>query len=233
MGAYRKYVHWLDDQEFAQAQERLAKAKIRARPARKAVCLPLAADVDAEYVEADAWLRYSLCRRQMSWHAGSQWAGKTLLVTSAPIEGLEAHSVISQVKFKPPSLPNAEELKQLAGQESYLAAAPSAWQNPGPEDREQTERWQKVMGLGHVPFEELFVSHCANHANFIEPRFFVDNGEGPVPYSIARTPKACSACLELYGIIGDQHHRKLVTPCPGAVVFARMAANRYYEVVKL
>ena len=33
-------------------------------------------------------------------------------------------------------------------------------------------------------------------------------------------------------IIGSQFKKKLVVPCPGAVLFAGMAPNRYYEVVQ-
>lgn len=41
----------------------------------------------------------------------------------------------------------------------------------------------------------------------------------------------CSACLEFFNIIGSRLVKKLVVPGPGAVLFAGMAPNRYYEVV--
>jgi hypothetical protein len=83
-----------------------------------------------------------------------------------------------------------------------------------------------------VSFADLFAWHCANHANFIEPIYYLETDQGPAPYSIARTKFVCSACLELFNIIGADWKRKLVVPCPGAALFAGMATNRYYEVVQ-
>jgi hypothetical protein len=54
----------------------------------------------------------------------------------------------------------------------------------------------------------------------------------PVPYSIDKTSQICSACLEYFNIIGANFSKKYLVPCPGAVLFCGMAANRYYEVLR-
>ena len=77
------------------------------------------------------------------------------------------------------------------------------------------------MGLQGMTFEELFVGHCANHANFIEPAYQVLEEGRPVPYSLGKTRTVCSACLEFYNIIGSSFQKKYVVPCPGAVLFCR------------
>ena len=97
----------------------------------------------------------------------------------------------------------------------------------------------KVMGLQGMTFEELFVGHCANHANFIEPAYQVLEEDRPVPYSLGKTRTVCSACLEFYNIIGSPLSKKnmwfpargRMVPCPGAVLFAGMVPNHYYEVI--
>jgi hypothetical protein len=114
---------------------------------------------------------------------------------------------------------------------SYREARPEEWENIGAVDREEQARWLKVMGLQGLTFEELFVSHCANHANFIEPAYQVLEEGLPVPYSLGKTRTVCSACLEFYNIIGSVFPKKYVVPCPGAVLFAGMVPNHYYEVV--
>lgn len=233
MAAYEKYVYWLAEDRFLRLRERREKQGLPLQPARKAVCLPLSAKQEAGYVPAGGWEGYSLCRRQMTWQADSPWAGLTLVVSSLPLEEEEPLWRIRRVKFKPPSLPNRQEMAALVQRDSYQRLRPDKWQHLDEDDQQQMMRWQKVMGLGHVPFEELFLSHCANHANFIEPAYGIENGGGMAPYSIARTRQVCSACLEMYGVIGWEHQRKLVTPCPGAVAFAGLAPNRYYEVTKL
>lgn len=232
MAAYKKYVYWLPQDRFERLRTLWAKQGLEPQAARKAVCLPLSAKQEVGYVPADGWQAYSLCRRQMSWQADSPWAGLTLVVSSRPLEGADPAWLIQKVKFKPPALPERSDMAALVQRPSYQRLRPQRWQHPTEEDRRETLRWQKVMGLGHLPFEELFLAHCANHANFIEPEYYVDNGHGKAPYSIGRTSRVCSACLELYGIIGYEHQRKLVIPCPGAVAFAGLASNRYYEVTK-
>lgn len=232
MASYLKHVYWLDPDEFVQWHARLSAQGREPKRAAKAMCLPLSPRVEVGYVPADGWEDYGLCRRQGSWYKASPLAGKTLLVSNRPIEGLRPDWIIRRVKFKPPKLPNAQDMAEMVARDSYANLRPEAWQNPAPEERAQTTRWQKVMGLGHKPFEELFLGHCANHANFIEPLYSVEQDGIRAPYSIARTKEVCSACLELYGIVGAQHDRMLVTPCPGAAAFASMAVNRYYEVSK-
>ena len=86
------------------------------------------------------------------------------------------------------------------------------------------------MGIHGQSYEELFITHCANHANFIEPEYYLKDEE-PIPYSLGKTTHICSACLEFFNIIGSKWKKKLVVPCPGAVLFAGLAPNRYYEVI--
>ena len=59
-----------------------------------------------------------------------------------------------------------------------------------------------------------------------------ENGE-TVPYSIDLSERLCSCCLELYNVLGRKFRKKLVRPCLGALFFARMERDRYYEVIAL
>jgi hypothetical protein len=47
---------------------------------------------------------------------------------------------------------------------------------------------------------------------------------------IGKTKEVCSACLEFFNIIGGNFRKKFVVPCPGAVLFAGMSVNQYYQV---
>jgi hypothetical protein len=228
---YRKHVYWLSEEKFAVIKRDLEASGIEPHRAKKAVCVPLAWDIEVGYVPAGSWDRYGLCKRQLSWHAQSPYAGKVLLVSSRPIDGLEPTCVITERKrFKPPRLPNEGEKQALLERPSYKDSRPQVWEDIAAEGPEQQERWMRVMGIRGKTFAELFIGHCATHANFIAPHFYVEEDGLRVPYSLGKTLEICSACLEYYGIIGDQHRRKLVVPCPGAVLFAGLAVNRYYEV---
>jgi len=76
----------------------------------------------------------------------------------------------------------------------------------------------------------LYLSHSANHANFLSPRFFVRDGEGMIPYSIDRSAHLCSCCVELFQILGGNYQKKMVAPCPGATIFARLKPDQYLLV---
>jgi hypothetical protein len=203
--------------------------------AKKAVCVPLSKKIEIGFVPRDGWNKYALCRRQLTWFSPAvRYYGQILVISSRRIEEIDADPdvIICERKLKRPKPPDRTQQLCLIERESYQTVRPEAWEEIGEEDSELQERWLKVMGVRGITYKELFITHCANHANFIEPAHFIEEGNGPVPYSIAKTTHICSACLEFFNIIGSQFKKKLVIPCPGAVLFAGMAPNRYYEVVQ-
>jgi hypothetical protein len=231
---YQKYVYWLEGAELEALHRGLTTAGIHMVAAKKAVCTPLSKRVQIGYVPPDAWESFELCKRQLSWQRFSKHHGKTLVVSSFDLKehGLRCETVIRPRSFRPPALPTGKEKLELVRTPSYLKARPAEWEDLASRDVKEQERWMKVMGLRTATYKELFLSHCANHANFIEPAYFVVEQGERTPYSIGKTSHICSACLEFYNIIGGGWKRKLVVPCPGAVIFAGMGANRYYEVAQ-
>jgi len=231
--SFQKFVYWLDEYTFEGFKtDSLAKG-VSLTETKKAVCSPLSKRLELGYVLPSSWGRSELCKRQLSWYHSSIYYGKILLVSSFDLEtcGMRCDVVIRQSVFKPPSLPSEEEKANLIKRLSYKNVRPDEWEDIASQNIQERERWLKVMGLRGVKFEDLFVSHCANHANFIEPAFFkVEDGD-IVPYSICKTSHVCSACMEWYNVIGRSFKKKLVVPCPGAVLFAGLITNRYYEVI--
>ncbi len=202
--------------------------------ARKAVCVPLSGKMDMGYVSPDSWEKDSLCRRQLSWYGTSPYAGQTLLISSRSLTswGLTETTRIRSSKFRCRKFPDRKEQMALLERKSYQSAKPAAWDRIDQQEKDRNDRWLKVMGIHGQSYEELFLTHCANHANFIEPEYYLKDEE-PVPYSLGKTTHICSACLEFFNIIGGRWKKKLVVPCPGAVLFAGLAPNRYYEVIQL
>jgi hypothetical protein len=231
---YQKFVYWLDPSHFLDLNTELLQKAIRCREIKKAVCVPLSKRVETGYILPETWGNFELCKRQLSWYRSSKYFGKVLLVSSQDFKcfGLHFNAVIRQSSFKPPYLPSHNEKLSLIERRSFKELEPIDWSRFDYNDIQEQERRLKLMGLRGVNFQEVFVSHSANHANFIEPVYFVDAGEDRVPYSICKTSHVCSACMEWYSIIGDSFRTKLVVPCPGAVLFAGLITNRYYEVLQ-
>jgi len=218
---------------FEQVRSTATDDGITIQKAKKAICLPLSKKIQMGYVPPDSWDAYTLCKRQLSWYHTSPFKGQTLVVSSLNLSsrGLTAETQIRDSKFRCRKFPGKKEQAVLLDRESYRVSKPDVWDRIDPKEKEQNDRWLKVMGIHGQSYDELFITHCANHANFIEPRYFIENGQ-PVPYSLGKTVHICSACLEFFNIIGSEWKKKLVVPCPGAVLFAGMAPNRYYEVVQ-
>jgi len=231
---YQKFVYWLEVSLFDNLKEKIAASGISLLETRKAVCAPLSKRVEAGYVLPETWGRFELCKRQLSWYRLSGYFGKILLVSSLELKefNISPDVLIRHSVFKPTLLPSSEEKVRLIERLSYKKARPDEWARIDSREVKEKERWLNVMGLRGVKFEELFVCHCANHANFIEPAYFVMDEDELVPYSICKTSHVCSACMEWYNIIGGSFTKKLVVPCPGAVLFAGLVTNRYYEVTQ-
>jgi hypothetical protein len=223
----------MDTERFDRVKAMAAENGISMQKAKKAVCVPLSKKIDLGYVPPDAWDAYDLCKRQLSWYKTSPHFGQILVVSSRDLApwGLLEEARISNSKFKCRKFPGPKEQLALLDRESYQTAKPDAWEQIDSHEKKRNGRWLKIMGIHRLSYEELFVTHCANHANFIEPQYFLEDEE-PIPYSLGKTTHLCSACLELFNIIGSEWKKKLVVPCPGAVLFAGMASNRYYEVLQ-
>ncbi len=135
----------------------------------------------------------------MSWYRESSHAGQFLVISSSDLidYGLSAEVVIRDSKFWPEKLPDDDAKQQLISQSNYQKTKPDEWDDLENEDPVLISKWLKVMGIRNMTYEELFVSHCANHANFIEPMFYIEEDEfGKVSYSIAKKSNlVCSACL--------------------------------------
>ena len=199
---------------------------------KKAVCTPLSKRIRIGFVPPDAWGRNELCKRPLSWYWASSRVGMILVISSFDLEpyGLLPQIRLRDSKFRPKVLPDESVKQKMISGAAYKKAKPRQWEDIDSEDPSVQEKWLKIMGIRGVTYKELFISHCANHANFIDPSYFIyENGE-KVPYSIGKTNYICSACMELYNIIGADFRKKLVVPCPGGVLFAGLPVNRYIEV---
>ena len=115
--AYQKYVYWLEHRDFLSLKSILDQKGSAITEAKKAVCVPLARNVQIGFVAPDAWRKYELCKRQLSWYGSSSHAGQVLVVSSSELDddGLTPEAVIKQSRFRASSLPGLEEKLQMNG----------------------------------------------------------------------------------------------------------------------
>ena len=237
MNSYIKYAYFFGSEELSGVE-----AGLKARPekiyrARRMVCELLHPQREAGIALPEVWNKN--CRRQGSWYRASSHNREILVVTSFPLEGRRGVK-IAPSDFQPSRRPSPDEVRTLAESPAYLKVKPAEWDSIDDFDREQFRLFrQGLFKLGQATreeaeenFDSVFPGHCANHANFIEPGFYLERGGEKIPYSLGPTLRVCSACVELFGLLGDQFEEKLVVFCPGAVVSTGLPPDRYFSVTK-
>ena len=229
-GPYRKHVYWLTKDEEARLRDELDSRKIKLRIAKGIVCSPLDVINKIASVAPEVW--NDTCARQGSWYRSSEKNGLYLIVSSFELEGYEDRkfAVLTESDFMPSRLALLEEKMSLFEDPRLRERIPSEWKQVGETEKRIYLRWARRLGSDIQDYDLLYLSHTANHANFINPHFFIEDEGGIIPYSIDRSAHVCSCCVELFQVLGGEFHRKLVAPCPGATIFARLKPNRYLLV---
>jgi hypothetical protein len=231
MSEYQKFCYWVDLQGLKKVKKSLVEKGIQLTDEARIPCLVLRASREVGYLAPPAWDGF--CKRRTSWYWKSDKAGKFLVVSNTSLDHLDIENtiIITESDFKPDRLPSPGEMLQLIKSEKYQGLKPDAWDEVDPLDKEFYQRWFERHRPGELfDFDKLFARHSANHANFLDPKFFVNLNGIMVPYSIADSIHVCSSCLELFNILGEQWPVKYVVPCIGAVQFAHLPMDQYFEV---
>jgi len=237
--AYVKYTHFLSLEELNVIKDWAKEKGVRMYKARDMPCEPLHPQRKIGYVAPKVWDRS--CRRQGSWYRESSQAGKYLLISSFRMEHLHRGTKLSISDFSALRLPSKNVQMEMVQSTIYQRKKPGEWEKLSDNDmlRFKMARSElcRLYGLNSGQMEEelheVFVTHCANHSNFLAPRYYITEGSEIYPYSIADTPHVCSSCAEFFNLLGQEYRLKFVTPCTGAVIGAKLPLNKYVKVKNL
>ncbi|MFZ0448973.1 MAG: hypothetical protein WAL98_06995 [Desulfatiglandaceae bacterium] len=227
---YIKHIYWLTGKEEEGLRRQLADRNINMKSAKGIVCHPLDPINKISSVAPAVWS--DTCARQGSWYRNSTKSGLYLIISSFELDGYQARhaAILTASDFTPPRLATPEDKKVLIEDSLFREKMPEEWQHIGETEKRIYLRWARRLGSEVDDYGFLYLSHSANHANFLSPRFFVRDGEGMIPYSIDRSAHLCSCCVELFQILGGNYQKKMVAPCPGATIFARLKPDQYLLV---
>ncbi len=211
----------------------LEKEEVELQEETRIPCRVLRESVKIALVAPSAWNGF--CKRRTSWYRTSDRVHQSLVVSNSPLDlpDLDHPIVITESNFRPSRFPSAEEISKLVESKEFQKRKPSEWDNPDPSEKDFYRRWfENRREKEPFDFDEILLSHSANHANFLAPKFYAPVNGAIVPYSIADGIYVCSSCLEFFDILGNQWPVKYVVPCIGAVQFAHLPINWYFEVKK-
>jgi hypothetical protein len=228
---YKKFVYWLTEDEEHRLREEMGTRNIRVRSPRGVVCTPLDEFNKISSVSPSVW--NETCSRQGSWYRNSEKKGQYLIVSAFELSGFEdkQEAIITLSEFDPPCFASIEDKKDMINDQKFSKEIPKEWINGNEREKKISLIWAKKLGSNIDDYDSLYLTHTANHANFfVNPRFFIKQGDEIIPYSIDRSAHLCSCCLELFQIIGHQYSKKFVAPCAGAVLFARLKPDQFLLV---
>ena len=229
---YKKHVYWLNENRVSELKEILERQKIKLKQAKGIVCTPMDRINKIAIVAPEVW--NETCARQGSWYRTSEKNGLHLIISAFRLDAFEDQmaAVITESDFVLPEPASPAERDLLLADPRLRERIPAQWGQVGETEKRIYLRWGKRLGASIPDYHQLHMTHTANHANFISPRFFIETSDGMIPYSIDKSAHLCSCCVELFQILGTEFKKKLVAPCPGAVIFARLKPNRYLLVEK-
>jgi len=232
MAEYIKFIYWLSKEEEDLLREELNAVGLKLKSAKGVSCTPLDETNKISSVAPEVWTE--ICSRQGSWYRASPKSGLHLIISSFELDHSRytKEATITKSDFRPPKYADEKEKGEMIRDRDFIRRMPAEWQTIPEGEKRIYLRWAKRLGSTDEGFDSLYLSHTANHANFIKPRFFIHQEGGLIPYSIDRSAHLCSCCLELFQILGHEFHRKLVAPCPGATIFARLKPDEYLLVEK-
>ena len=231
MSEYKKFCYWVDSRGLKKVKEVINTRGKQLDDESRIPCRVLRSSREFAYISPEAWEGF--CKRRTSWYQRSNKSGRFLLVSNTPLDNSNIGEpiIIKESNFKPNSLPSHEETLQLANSKEYQLVKPEAWGKVDPFDKEFYRRWfERYRPKELFNFDRIFVHHSANHANFIDPKFLVNREGIKAPYSIADSLYVCSSCIEFFNILGEEWPIKYVVPCIGAVQFAHLPMDQYFEV---
>jgi hypothetical protein len=228
---YRKFCYWVEAPRLRQIQESMERSGIQLSEEVHVPCRVLRASRQLGYVAPAAWNGF--CRTRTSWYWKSDKAGKSLVASRDPLGMVDSERpvTITESSFEPDHLPTYDEIRQLTQSEDFKKLRPGEWDTLDPLEKDFYQKWFERERPGEpFNFDQILLSHAANHANFLDPRFFATRDGTKAPYSIADSIHVCSSCLEFFNILGDAWPVKYVVPCVGAVQFAHLPMNHYLKV---
>lgn len=231
---YQKFFYWVSPQDIEPVLEEFKRVleKDQIPEPRERQCETLYYHSQLMHVPPSIWSKQ--CYRQGAWFRTSPYAKDHLIVSNSALDLPQAirKGVIEIIKLEnPPNLPKDQYL-ELLEKKSFIERAPEEWfhflEREIPTFSSFIER--KQLGLS---LDELLECHSANHANFLLPQ---GQNYGMVAYkgedvACALFPEeyVCSACLELFGVLGDHLQKLIVKKCPG-LKYVNLERNEYFLI---
>jgi len=229
----KKHLYWIPADEFSRVVEAIRNSGIRLVGSLLTPCETLRMTADkAVYAAPSIFSR--MCVRQGSWYRNSERNGNYLLLSPIRLPkhfDLHLDAEISESDFVPSELPTKNELLSIVESAEYKDTKPQQWERKTWFDAIMFKVFftiNRCWGRGDN-LKAHWLSHRANHANFVANKINTEIDGETVPYSISENSGVCSSCVEFFNIT-NKDQRKLVRACPGSITFGGAKRDIFLDV---
>ncbi len=227
------YIYWVPQQEFEAVKTAFESMGIKIRASNLTPCETLRVrDGMAIYASPAVFSR--MCTRQGSWYRESERNSQFLFLSTQRLgtdydQFLDAQ--ICDSDFQPGELPDAEQLEDIVASAAYQNSKPDAWELTTRTDAIMVKLFftaNRAWGWKDT-LSKNWLTHRANHANFLTGTVTTSIDGDDVPYSVSENAGVCSSCVEFFNLINTDQ-RKLVRACPGAMTIGGASKDVFLDV---
>lgn len=231
---YVKYFYWVASESIASVLNELKKKFERQEipTAQIRQCEALSPNFTIMHVPPSVWS--ANCKRQGSWFRTSERAQDHLIVSTHPlnIPRVIQSGLIRLISIDKYPLFARDKIDELLATPTFKSRVPKEWFEYLPHERPLFQAYIDRYQLG-VNLDDFLKFHSANHANFLLPKHHAAlscdfNGESVV-CSLFAQEFTCSACMQIFGILGLHHEKMIIKKCPG-LKYVNLKPNEYLFV---
>nr|MDO8088239.1 hypothetical protein [Candidatus Sigynarchaeum springense] len=229
-----KFFYWVDANHVEAILDKLNSwLQVQSIPrARQRPCEALNPAFPVIHVPPDVW--NATCYRQASWFRTSDLKDKHLLVSNTALSISLAILSGRISKITGPSVPiiSRSQYISLLKTPAFIKRAPPEWFHLLDREIPVFKAFLDRIGV-HIDLDEFLEKHSANHAQFLQPLGSVlatiEHEDRQIPCSLFPSSFICSACMELFGVLGSHLQKKAVKNCPG-LKYAPLGPDEYFLV---
>jgi len=230
---YIKHFYWIPSDKIDSALEVIRKnsGKTKITQAKLRQCEALQKSKKITHVPPSVWSEN--CYRQGSWFRTSDLKNYHLIVSNEKLDIIALLSgKITRILISDYPEMSKEAYLNLLKTKEFKARAPEEWFHLL---EREIPLFQNYLANNDVKLDlsDFLDMHSSNHANFLFPKgenpLVVDHKNEKIACSLFPKVFTCSACLELFGVLGRHLETMILKKCPG-LKYVELAENEYFLV---
>ncbi|MEX2727042.1 MAG: hypothetical protein Q6353_007305, partial [Candidatus Sigynarchaeum springense] len=232
--AYAKYFYWVDATQIEAILDTVKSwLQLQSIPrARQRPCEALNPTFPVIHLPPETWS--ATCFRQASWFRTSKLKEKHLLVSNStlPIPLAILSGKITKITGQNVPAISRAQYVSLLETPAFKKRAPPEWFHLLDREIPVFKSFLDKIGV-YIDLDEFLEKHSANHAHFLQPMenmlLTIEHEDEQIPCSLFPSSFICSACMELFGVLGSHLRKKAVKNCPG-LKYAPLGLDEFFLV---